>query len=363
MTSITRLEVNKADINQTRWADASLPALQEGDVKLKVDHFAFTANNITYGVIGEQFGYWKFYPVEEDGWGIIPVWGFADVTESRHPDFEVGERIYGYLPMSTDIIVKPGGIQDNQFRDISAHRENLPAIYNVFVRLKADPFYDPDLEAYRALWFPLAGTSFGLADWLQETDYQGADTILLVSASSKTSLGLAYLLDRSNLQGKTVAGLTSARNKAAVQDTGYYDKVYAYNEVSAMDAVSPTVIVDFSGNGTTLAELHRHLGDNMKHTVIVGASHWDEERKGEGYIDERSRLFFMPAYAAERAKATGGQFVTDLYAASQAVAKDASKWMKVVSAETRDEISQLYLDVKDGNLATNEGGIMTFSKL
>ena len=200
---------------------------------------------------------------------------------------------------------KIGSVQENQFRDASEHRKDLPAIYNVLIRLKADPFYNPDLEEYRALWFPLAGTSFGLADWLKETDYQGAETILLVSASSKTSLGLAYLLGRTNLQGKTIAGLTSASNKASVQDTGYYDKVFSYDDVGAMDAASPTVIVDFSGNGATLSELHRHLADNMRHTVIVGASHWDEERKGEGYIHDRSQLFFMPAYAAERAKATG----------------------------------------------------------
>ncbi len=363
MTQVTQLQVRRDDVNETRWAEASLPDIAEGEVRLRVDEFAFTSNNITYGVMGEQFGYWRFFPVAKDGWGIIPVWGFADVVVSRHPEFEVGERVYGYLPMATDFVVMPGGVQDNQFRDASEHRSELPAVYNTLVRVKADPFYDSTLEAYRSLWFPLAGTSFGLADWLSETGYQDAETVCLVSASSKTALALAFLLKQSETGGRRTVGLTSARNKVALEEIGYYDQVLSYEEAGKLDTGSPTVIVDFSGNGTTLAELHRHLGDNMKHTVIVGASHWDEDRKGEGYIDARSQLFFMPTYAAERIKATEGAFISNMYAASEQVAKAASKWMTLDQANTRDEIDRLYKDVKDGKLTADQGGIMSFAKL
>jgi hypothetical protein len=50
---------------------------------VKIDRFAFTANNITYAVVGDQFGYWQFFPPTGDevkDWGILPVWGFADVV-------------------------------------------------------------------------------------------------------------------------------------------------------------------------------------------------------------------------------------------------------------------------------------------
>jgi len=32
------------------------------EVLLKIDRFAFTANNVTYGVAGDQIGYWQFFP-------------------------------------------------------------------------------------------------------------------------------------------------------------------------------------------------------------------------------------------------------------------------------------------------------------
>ena len=49
---------------------------------LRVDKFAFTANNITYAVVGEMIGYWKFFPAEE-GWGRVPVWGIGVVERSN----------------------------------------------------------------------------------------------------------------------------------------------------------------------------------------------------------------------------------------------------------------------------------------
>ena len=36
--------------------------LADGEVLLKVDRFAFTANNVTYGVVGDRFSYWDFFP-------------------------------------------------------------------------------------------------------------------------------------------------------------------------------------------------------------------------------------------------------------------------------------------------------------
>ena len=41
---------------------------------IKIDRFAFTANNITYAVLGDQLKYWQLFPAPE-GFGNIPVWG------------------------------------------------------------------------------------------------------------------------------------------------------------------------------------------------------------------------------------------------------------------------------------------------
>jgi hypothetical protein len=76
----------------------------EGEVLVKIDRFAFTANNITYAVVGDQFGYWQFFPStgnDTKNWGILPVWGFADVVASNAEDVPVGERLFGYFPLAT----------------------------------------------------------------------------------------------------------------------------------------------------------------------------------------------------------------------------------------------------------------------
>ena len=83
--------VQKQALTQTHVHEAPMPMLSEGAVRLRIESFSVTANNITYAVIGDVFGYWNFFPAEGD-FGVVPMWGHAIVEESRHPDIAVGER-------------------------------------------------------------------------------------------------------------------------------------------------------------------------------------------------------------------------------------------------------------------------------
>ena len=83
---------------------------------LAIDRFSFTANNITYAALGDAFKYWNFFPAEHP-WGQIPVWGFADVAASRHPEITEGTRVYGYLPMARQLKVEPGRVSKSGFTD------------------------------------------------------------------------------------------------------------------------------------------------------------------------------------------------------------------------------------------------------
>src|SRR5687768_6210832 len=120
-TTVRDFLVRRDDLRTTRVADAALPALGDGQVRLRLDAFGFTANNVTYAAIGEMMHYWDFFPAA-DGWGRIPVWGFADVAASRHPDIRVGERFYGYFPMSTHLDVLADEVRADGFTDVTAHR-------------------------------------------------------------------------------------------------------------------------------------------------------------------------------------------------------------------------------------------------
>ena len=73
----TTLQVRKNQIAQTRWQSVDDAPLSEGQVRVEVELFALTANNITYAAMGDAMHYWDFYPSGDADWGIIPVWGFA----------------------------------------------------------------------------------------------------------------------------------------------------------------------------------------------------------------------------------------------------------------------------------------------
>ena len=87
--------VARKDLQQCKLIETQLPdaaALPEDALLIKVDRFAFTANNITYAVLGDQLKYWQLFPAPEN-FGNIPVWGFGEVNASNHPGIAVGERL------------------------------------------------------------------------------------------------------------------------------------------------------------------------------------------------------------------------------------------------------------------------------
>lgn len=84
MTTHTLL-VRKAALPETRWQPQEDAPLAPGQIRLRVELFSLTANNITYAAMGEAMDYWRFFPSHDAAWGVIPVWGFGTVTESAHP--------------------------------------------------------------------------------------------------------------------------------------------------------------------------------------------------------------------------------------------------------------------------------------
>src|SRR5262249_46228207 len=125
---------------------------------IRVEHVAFTANNVTYGLLGERLGYWRFFPAaptaDAAGWGRIPAWGVGEVTTSLHPDVPVAERIFGYLPIASHAVLQPAAVRRTHFADGSPHRAELDPTYNNYQRLTADPAYDRAWDGHLALLRP-----------------------------------------------------------------------------------------------------------------------------------------------------------------------------------------------------------------
>ena len=222
-TQVQTMEVRKDDLADTRITQHAAPPLRDGEVLARVDRFGLTANNITYAVVADRFGYWKFFPAP-DGWGVIPVWGFADVVESRHPEVNAGDRLYGYFPMATHVVLKPVNVSPSRLFDGSAHRAELPAVYNAYARVNGEPHYDPGLENERMLLLPLFATSFALHDFLSDQQWFGAKQVLVLSASSRTAIGLAIALDDDPSSPRSIA-LTSPGSVAMVRSLDLYAQV------------------------------------------------------------------------------------------------------------------------------------------
>lgn len=348
------LSIDKTDITHAALVEASARALEAGEVRLAISRFALTANNITYAAFGDAMGYWQFFP-GQDGRGRLPVWGFAQITESRAEGLSVGERIYGYLPAASELIVTPGKVRPDSFIDAASHRAGLPAVYNRYVRCAADPAYDPAREPAQMALQPLFLTSFLIDAHLRDGDFFGAQRIILTSASSKTALALAFLLQRARPQGLRIEALTSARNTGFVTASGLYDDVIAYDDIANMDAGPARLIVDFAGAAEVNRALHERFGGNLKANIRVGGAHWDDSAPARGLPGPKPAFFFAPDHARDRVAEWGPDGFArrqgEAWSAFVAAADNLLTWR---SLNGDAEALRAYQALVSGNIAASE---------
>ncbi|MEE4361973.1 MAG: DUF2855 family protein [Pseudomonadales bacterium] len=353
-------QVRRDALRTTRWVSLDAPEaapLAEGEIIVAVDLFAFTANNVTYAVFGEAMKYWDFFPAEA-GWGRIPVWGFGEVVRSLHEDVKVGERLYGYFPMSSWVRMKPVRSTTRGFTDGAEHRAHLHPVYNSYQRTASDPAYRRAEEGLQMLLRPLFTTSFLIEDFFADADAFGAKQILLTSASSKTALGVAHLAhERGDL---SVVGLTSPQHVDFCEGLGSYDRVLAYDALEAIDVSQPAVSVDMAGNSAVLARIHAHLGDGLKHSMLVGGTHW-EARGGAGALAGPEPVLF---FAPDRIRTRMADWGADGYDARLAKAWEGfvdatGAWLQVRTDAGTDAVERVYLDTLDGRVDPALGQVLT----
>ena len=356
-------EVRRNDLREHRLVESPVPEPSGGEVVLHLDHAALTANNITYAAFGDVMGYWNFFPAD-DGWGRVPVWGFADVVSSRVEGIADGDRVYGYFPMSTHLVVTPGRVTPTGFVDAAAHRAALPPVYNQYLRVPPRASgADLHDEHVRAVLRPLFTTSFLIDDWLTSVDTFGATSVIVASASSKTALALAALLS-SQRDGRAleVIGLTSARNADFVREVGYYDRVVVYGDVSSLDAATPTLLVDMGGDGDVLAEVHGHFTDSLVHSCQVGATHWEQVRFGASLPGPAPALFFAPDHVQRRIAEWGGAGFDERVDASWGrFTESAATWLEIVVHRDGEAVAAAFGAVVDGGVPPRQAYIISLA--
>ncbi len=358
MVLMQTFAVATSDLAATRLIEQPPPAPADGELLLKVDRFAFTANNITYAETGDSIGYWRFYPATEEGWGIVPVWGFADVLASRHEAFAPGECIYGFWPMSTHATLAPQRVGPASFVDGTAHRAALPPAYNLYQRCAGDTGYRREGEGWQALLRPMFITSFLIDDFLADEGFFGARQVVVSSASAKTAFGLVHLLHRRG--GVEVVGLTSPANHAFVRGLGCYDRVLTYDEIDRLDPDCPTVYVDFAGSAALRLRLHSFFGDALRFSSAVGLSHRDLQRREGPLPGPKPIFFFAPDRLRKRAQDWGRDGIEPRVAEQwQGFVQAAQGWLTLHEGAGPAAVEAVYRQTLGGQVPPDQGHVLS----
>lgn len=326
MTTVDTWELlTRKDDLAVREVRPALPGpLADGQVLLTVEKFSMTMNTITYTRMGaSELPFWEAFP-SPDGYGRTPVWGFVRVERSLHPDIAVGERYYGWVTAATHHVVTPERTPRG-FVDTARHISFMPTWYRTFQRV-AEP---DDLDDRRVVFRQIFPASFNLADFLVGHAENGAKSVLVTSASSKTAIGLAEELAgrRARLP---VNAVTSARNVGFVRGLGCYDTVTSYSDLTSASVHAPAVFVDFTGEHRKMAAVYARFPGELAHTALVGYTHPLFEQQPPALTSPEPEIFFTPIVEEEIAAEEGEErFYARYHAAENRFLVSTARWLTV----------------------------------
>lgn len=356
-----RLMTRKSDIGETLLDPFVTPEPAEGEVVLALDRFSLTTNNITYAAYGDAIGYWRVFPTGRDDYGLMPVWGFADVAASRAEGIEVGARVFGYFPMADSLVVQAEKISRGGFADAAPWRKAVPDIYNRYVLCAADANYDAALENPEALFRPLFITSYTAVDFLREHAFFGAKQVVVSSASSKTAYGAAWCLSQDDI---ALIALTGDRNRAFVEGLGVYQGVHGYDEIESLPTGVPTLYLDLAGDPGLRRRVHAHFGASLTYDCLVGSTQGDAFPEDDpDLVGPRPEFFFAATCLdAHRERGTLRAFYERFFADQRTfferVIDPASPWIRIVEHQGLEEAAKVVRALADGVSDAAEGAVV-----
>lgn len=357
-----RLMTLKSDPGETRLAD--IPArgdVREGEAVLALDRFSLTTNNITYAAYGDALGYWRVFPTGCEDFGMMPIWGFADVVASRAPGVDVGARVFGYFPMADTLVVQAEKISRGGFADAAPWRRAVPDIYNRYVLCAGDRHYAAALENSEAVFRPLFITSYTAVDFLRENRFFGARQIVVSSASSKTAYGAAWCLTGDDIR---LVALTGVRNQAFVEGLDVYHSVHGYDAVEALDANVATLYLDLAGDPELRRRVHAHFGASLVYDCLVGSTQSDSFTIDDPDLAGPKPVFFFAATCLDQHRAQGtlhafqDRFLSDQRGFFERVVDPASPWIRIQEYKGLAAARRVIRDLADGVADPRQGAIV-----
>lgn len=350
-------------VRRDDWAECETRPGESGDelgpgqARFRIDRLALTSNNVTYALIGHQIGYWRFFPAEDE-WGRVPAWGYAEVVATATDVVAVGDRFYGFWPMSSQVTLEPVA-RGRAMVDAAEHRRDLPGLYNMY--FPAGP-PDAETEELVSLVRPLFTTAWLLDDYLTLEKFRGAATVLVSSASSKTAAAMAWCLAQ-RAERPRLVGLTSARNKEYVAGLGSYDDAVTYDEIASADITGPVVLVDFAGEPSVRTAIGDRFGADFSWLVGVGITHADGAAELSGAAAAESEFFFAPTYLDRRTAELGAaELRSQIGAAESAYLDTVARAWPIHRAAGPEAVRRAWLDQVAGHADPRGGVVLTFAQ-
>jgi Protein of unknown function (DUF2855) len=333
-----------------------LADLQPGQVRLAIEKFGLTANNVSYARFGdgEHVPFWNAFPGPPE-LGRVPIWSFVRVTESRHADIPVGGRYFGYVPMASHHSVQ-AEVSPRGFMDTSAQRRFLHPWYLTFQRVG-----EPDrLDDFRALMRPVFPASFNLANLVERQAALGAKSLIITSASCKTAIGMAdELLARRT--GIATAAITSAVNKAFVESLGIYDEVITYDAIKLATVASSAVFIDFTGAAQVQQTVYQYFAPSLSYSALIGFTHPDpDDMAPPGLPDPQPEPFFTPVVEDQAIAEQGADRYYSRYHESETrFLRRMASWLAIRPGQGPAEVADAFRCLVAGEQAPDVGRILT----
>ena len=161
-------------------------------------------------------------------------------------------------------------------------------------------------------------------------------------------------------EGVELVGLTSTQSEEFVRGLGIYGRTVTYDALDSLER-RPATFVDIAGDGEVRLAVHAHLGDELVHSMAVGATHWEELGTGEGELPGPSpTLFFAPDRVIKRSKDWGGaELQTRVADAWHPFCEWIAGWLDVVRGQGFDAVQSAYLDVLEGRVDPKTANVLS----
>jgi len=356
MANLREILVEKSELTNSKQREMpDLPSLAAGEVCIEIKRFSLTTNNITYAVFGEMLNYWTYFPTEP-GFGIVPVWGFAEVVASRSDAIGVGELIFGFLPMSSHVTLMPDAAPDLCFSDAMPPRPSLHPWYIRYFRCHCDPVYSEATRDVQSVLWALFMTGWKLAEQLSAK----SDALIVSSASSKTAIATAWAMSRFNPDANII-GITSETNRSFVESLGIYKRVLGYDEIVFDDGFNEAAYVDVAGNAAVTSAVHVSLDDRLAHSVTLGSTHRALPSGDLPMPGPAPSFFFIPTEAEADAASLGFDRAHLKFAlAWRDYALWSASWLDLEFGTGIDAIEAGYLAMLKGGLSPSSAKVFSW---